>query len=827
MKMTTNRLVIGIATLSIGIVISACAAETNTLTPQARADFEWFSTLGLPDLKGCPYVRVATGGWNTGGDQPPQQNFRYGFLLSTNATGFTLYNSYMMEETFLQPSPATVKPTNQLGLSTRPQFEVVGLSNGVNELLEIYRDSQVWKEKSQMFGSLAYDAGDVFTMAWACWRNGLGAQAQQLYDQAGKWGFRWGQDVTTTNFSLALEKDLGAVMYDRAVGNFDNAAISRPQLLAQFESVASNYPHSPYLERAKQYAAALKRMISEDEAHAKIAPANLDALPVEQKVSELIFRLREQNGGQWWFPGSFDIFGEMRRGTNTPAHQLLRLGYAAVPQLIAALDNPAFCRMVDTEQLRFVSTNLPAQTVLTVGDCAETILERIAGKTFYQPRKAASHFSKEGDLPLTRKVIETWWAVAEKKGEKQVLIEEIASPNPNLGLVPNLIQRFPEIAAATIIRGALAATNSDTRYRLVFDVAKLDDPQVTEFLSQDEVSAPSLLERVNAAYGLRDRRKEEAVQAMIHLWDDPLRQSNDDGSGLLEGFLADSDSVPAIEALGRGLRQRPASTRWRVIVCVGGQTRTPVGGANRPSPATLNAIEDFLVAALDDTEDTMKYIPAEQRWEHHPRTCDMAGGYLSERWPDRYVFDSSLGLNSRERQRVECQNVWRLARNLPALPLPQPPNRVKPEQANTVTAIEWAADSAKPEAVFAARVEAFRDKLLDTNTLVPFLAALATHPEPQFSGLVFKANKDEDLTGVRFKISLLAGTPPAEGKEWDFASGVILNRKNLEGRGGQDLVGKYSTAATDGFPEAVAKALAAAPETPYEINFRLAPQNSQ
>ena len=816
-----------VAAMSIGIVQSTCAAAPDPLSPQARADFEWFSTLGFPDLKDCPYVRVATCWWGYSSSAPPSQNVTYGFLLSTNASGFTVYDSYMREETFQLPNPATEKPTNQFGLSTRPEYEVVGLSNGVQELFEVYRDPQVWKEKSQMFGGLAYDAGDVFTLAWACWRNGLDAQAAQLYDQAGKWGFRWGQDVKTTNFSLALEKNLGAVMYDRAVYDFEKTEISRPQLLAQFQSVVTNYPHSQDLERAKQFVVALKRMVAEDEAHAKFAATNLAQLPEEQQVRELIFRLRDQTGGRIMIPGPFEIFGDWGR-TNTPAHQVLRLGYAAVPQLIAALDDPAFSRMVESGLTDFRQTEMPEPMVLTVGDCAEAILERITGRAFFfHPRDDSSHFSRDGDLPATRKAIETWWAVAEKKGEKQTLIEEIACPNPNLGLVENLCQRFPEVAAATIIRGALAATNSDTRYQLVFEVAKLDDPQVADFLSQDEVSAPSLRERVNAAYGLRDRRKEDAVQAMIHEWENPAPGKSDDTGGLLVGFLAAADSVPAIQALGRNLRQRPSSTRWWVTESVGGQTRTPVGGTNRLSQATLNAIEEFLVAALDDTEETMNYIPAQQRWEHHPRLCDMAGGYLSQRWPDRYVFDSSLGLHSRNRQRVECQNVWRLARNLPALPLPPAPVALKPEQANMVTSIAWAKDSAKPSAEFAARVEAFRGKLLDTTGLVTLLDTLAVYPEPQFSGIVFRAARDEDLTGVRFEIRLQAGTAPVVRQAWTFARNVTVNHKNVEDREGQDPVGDNSRAAVDDFPEAVAKALAAAPATPFEINFRLAPQNPQ
>jgi hypothetical protein len=200
----------------------------------------------------------------------------------------------------------------------------------------------------------------------------------------------------------------------------------------------------------------------------------------------------------------------------------------------------------------------------------------------------------------------------------------------------------------------------------------------------------------------------------------------------------------------------------------------------------------------------------------------MAAFYLAQRWPDRYVFDLSPGPATRERQRVQCLNVWRLAHNLPALPLPPAPIPLKPEQANLVTAIEWAKDSAKPSPDFAARVDAFRGKLLDTNHLVAFLSALGKNPEPQCSGVEFEAIKADDLTGVRLTIRLLPGTPPTERQGWNFDRRITLGRKTLERTGGGDSVGKYSQAGSSGwFPDTLSKILAAEPETPFEIWFQI------
>ena len=816
-----HRLLFAIAALSIAILHPASAAETNTLSPQAIKDFEWFSTLGFPDLKGCPYVRVATGFWskNYATDDPPQQDGFNAFLLATNSGGFRVFTLDLAERSFSLTNPITEG-------NTRPAFEAFQLTNEVAK----------WQS-------------EVFTLAWACWRNGLDADAQRLYEQAQKTRSRNGGLGGAKDLRATLENDVGSDMFHRGLTAFGNTAIPRTQLLAQFESILTNYPRSQYVDRATHFAEVLKRMVSEDQAHAELAVTNLDQLPVEQQVRELVFRLRDQEGAQNSNPGKCSVFTNRRQATNTPAHQLLRLGYAAVPQLIAALD--------DTNYSRAVGGGMMLTDVLTVGDCALQILEEIAGTTFFQSRVASylsmsgdkqtpngdalsirlhggtDNLPPNGDLASTRKAAQSWWAAVQQKGEKQVLIDAVTSAGQDAPAQAEMLcQRYPDIAAATIIRGVVAATNWWVHARFVEIISKLDEPQVADFLSHEMSSAPTADDRERAAYYLRDKRPAEALQAMLHDW-----ETNGDTATV--SFLADSDSVPAIQALERGLRQHPIATRYSVIRSIGD---TNGWTHHKCSQGTLDAIEECLIIALDDTEVRTGTTQVTQsrilRTLYDVRICDLAAFFLAQRWPDRYVFDLSPGLSTRERQRVECQNVWRRAHNLPLLPLPPTAKQLKPEQANKVTSIEWATDSAKPGADFTARIEAFRDKLLDTNHLVAFLSALGTNPEPQCSGIEFKAVKDDDLTGVKFTIRLLPGTPPDSGRQsWNFDRRITLGRKTLERTGGSDIAGKYSRAGSSGwFPDTLSKILAADPETPFEIWFQLkalepqpkvVPQNSR
>jgi hypothetical protein len=61
------------------------------LTPAAVAAVAWYDTLGYPDAKDLPYVRVATGLTTQEGDQPAENTFMEGFLLRQDDTSFTVF----------------------------------------------------------------------------------------------------------------------------------------------------------------------------------------------------------------------------------------------------------------------------------------------------------------------------------------------------------------------------------------------------------------------------------------------------------------------------------------------------------------------------------------------------------------------------------------------------------------------------------------------------------------------------------------------------------------------------------------------------------------
>ena len=193
--------------------------------------------------------------------------------------------------------------------------------------------------------------------------------------------------------------------------------------------------------------------------------------------------------------------------------------------------------------------------------------------------------------------------------------------------------------------------------------------------------------------------------------------------------------------------------------------------------------------------------------------------FLHQLWPSRYKLETPDTAKTRDRERIGYQNVWRQLHNMPLIPIPPAPtDHISATEATKVTAIRWDARSAKPSKTFVERIETFRGKLLDPTNYANFLAAYAAEPETGTSGLVFRLRKDEDLTGVTIFISLFPGIPPNQNESC-----------YVDGNGdfiGESSVGDLSFFAHDqraweDLINAISKAIASPPETPFMINVRI------
>jgi hypothetical protein len=183
----------------------------------------------------------------------------------------------------------------------------------------------------------------------------------------------------------------------------------------------------------------LLKMVKEDEAYA--------AQPLADPIAELVFRLRDQtcvqavdeNGSE----GNCDLFDD----EGSPAVRLVTQGFAAIPQLMAAIEDNRFSRAVV----------IPAggaldPYVLRVGDCALLVIERIAARKFRDGVYLSVH--RKGDPAKTRQVVAAWWQDLQAKGERQMLIDGVLKGDLNSAWQAKaLLKKYPTNALSVITQG--------------------------------------------------------------------------------------------------------------------------------------------------------------------------------------------------------------------------------------------------------------------------------------------------------------------------------------------------------------------------------------
>lgn len=813
--------------------------------PEERAKaFEWFDGLGLPDIREAQCVRVATGWWSRSGDDAPINTYQLGFLLEEEKDQFTALFTDLTRGTFTKTPPETNE-------HERVGYEKVELKEAAEAWLKelqtpVDEDARRWNR----FGERMPVRTELFVMARVCAAAGHDELAARLCDFAIQHNDGRSRD-RPNSLKSALAQDISHASMWQAVLDFENPSVTRPQLLEKFRWIVKHFPDSKHTERAGATADLLTKMVKEDEAHAKSAQP-LDKLEGKQRVAELIFQLRDQNGQQWSQPGSCDIFADPRED-ESPAHQLVAIGYDAVPQLIEALDDERFTRSVGYHRNFYFSHH-----VLRVGDAALAVLETIAGRRFYQRTNTNAEAVKDGQAQTLKKAALVWWAEFEKKGEKQVLIDAVSQGGKNaVSQAQRLVKKYPDAAIPAIVQGLAHAKDAWTRSGLVEQAGELKGDGAIELLRRELETGKELSTRLAAATALhRQGKTGEAVDAMIAQWREGGRPDDDDrwtGQSLI-GFLASSGQVRAIDALAADLNKRPVDVRTSVVSTFGsgnfsffstgaGLSAGPGEQHQRIDKKVEDAIENLLATALADTE---RRIGMSMTWNGasftEPQVCDLAAFVLSQRWPERYKFDSTVSSKQRERTRLEMLNVWRKARGKDPIDLPElvtippvPATEIDPliEQwlaardgggraqaaaaieavglgalpavwhaaradpvdvdatrglrelsqrlSNIVREIVVAQDSVEPDDATRKRLDALNTKPLGPDGLIDFVVHTLNDLPEGATGLSLRAERDTDGTGFVLTVKLTSSRDFQTGsqKGWSTHFNVQAAGKNL------------------------------------------------
>ncbi|CAA6690436.1 MULTISPECIES: hypothetical protein [unclassified Lentimonas] len=655
---------------------------------EAQLCFQWFASLDYPDVKDAQFAEIWTGrGSNS------ERRAIYGFIISESETELTVLRTDLTQGTLAKAN-------------TRVAFEPRSFSEIATETLEALRsppeNTLDWPDDT-----LAKKA-QVFFWAYACWRRGEIDLATQLYVEADKQRLGYYLKRETDTLQEVLEIQLGkAAMWNAMLRSDGNSLAqiywsdsrrtplpSRAELLTGFQRVTTQFPRCKYAEQAQASAAILECMIEEDANHPTLTQEQLDQLPLDQRVAELIWQLRDQNGHQMTQPGSCDIFNTRTTGSTglrpsyypqptgtSPAHQLLAIGYPAVPALIEALTDRRFSRSVGYARLSFFN-----HSILNVGDCAQQILNRIAGHSIEHPSYVHGDLPTEAQLLARQQVYQAWWNEFQKKGKKQMLIEAIAAgagiPGP---LIRQLKEEAPEEVAGTLLMGIEQTQEDPWGLRLYIDeLFALNTPEAFAMLRALIKDDPRRRVRIEAATKLLEEENkaanEAALDALIYEWqqlpESTPRQFENDFSALATALIASGDAR-AMQQLVNGWEQRPAHERFQIVRATGifadkfMFTSAVFYMKRRPPTLEARAIMiDLLAHALEDTTADVFHGSLSDFQCPNPRIGDFALYVLNGIDNQKYAMSTFANAEQRDIERIAAANIWRAENNESLLQLP-------------------------------------------------------------------------------------------------------------------------------------------------------------
>ena len=812
---------------------SVCASvAAPTISAEVKECFEWFGTLGYPDVKQAVFAEVWTGNWYQSGLQSPATVTLLGFVTAKNGGHFDVVGVDLVQRE-LSTNDKPAKPEERIGYEPRPFTEYA------RQQLNALR--QPPKGNGNRFGAKLGLKSEAFFLAYVCWRKGEQELAQSLFDETRKIApISSGGNGKSDIMKVSIEKEFAYyAMWDAVLQcgggrlGVDEWAhsgklVPRTELLLLFQNVVKHFPLSEHIGRAKKTIAVLERMIAEDKVHPVITDVAFAKLPADEQVRELIFRLRDQNGHQWDQPGGCDIL-DMRDAETSAAHRLVKSGYDAVPQLIDALTDERFSRSV-----RFGRDFHFSHTVLTIGDCAQQILNRISGRSFNAPRRTSGLMSRDEEIAAKQKVASDWWAEFKAKGERQTLVDAIASGTEDpWPLIPKLKAKYPEAVADAVLTGAAKAKEHWLVHRFVDFVGDIKTDAARDYLIRQLDGGQTIPIRLAAARQLWNRDHPSVVEHVINIWQnlpETANRSPDDGSEPTIEFLCKCGRTAAIEALATDIDQRSGYQRFLVVERLGELLAAKGGGhsfyemaARKPEPSAKSDVIALLARRLEDTDVEEGLGGGRGDFQFtNPRICDFAMWAMHQVEPDVYAFSNKATRGKRDEERITAANVWRKMNAKPMLPVPTVTLPVlKESESLRITSIAFKPVERNKEVseVFAK----LKGTFFTPKTISTVLLWFARNEVKDVRGLSIEATHEGDLRGVALDIKITPGDyPPAENRVWATHYNVCANDNSMGISGGRAAASDLEKDdAWRRFEDDVEKALKAPSNVPWVITAGL------
>lgn len=663
----------------LAFILAATTAWFLSIRPLAAANvsaaIEWYDSLGFPDVKDLPYVRVATGMVTRIGNRPFQNRFTEGFLMQEDATVFTVFVCSIPPD-FRKPFPNSDPYPSPAIIRFIPKIDGPVYGHIGYETLDFGKAAEAALARVRAASRSAFrDRPRIFAFGRACAQKGQPDLASEFLEIAGNIPDLQTGKVDPARLREFLQIDVGGIVLDSAEEAFSNTGKGWSELLEPYATFEQRYPASPRVPYAREAADLLRKMIAEETGH-RSKP--FDQMTPEEQAAEYIYQLRELRLFPWLFGNLALEIKHNRELNDTPVQRLVALGDTAIPRLIEALDDRRFTH---TMVPRFNGVHPPL--AMRVADMACEILEQLSGQNFRAERTMDGRLSGK----TSRQMAEAWWAESKEKGERQRLIDATAMGGASaLRAAPMLIEKYPNDAIAAIKTGIRAPESASYQSQLLEIAARLPGEAPVELMQSMLAGDNRFFARVHASEWLMMHGHPEVIPPMIEAWEKLRPRLDDphtyDEAGPLIGLLGSSSNARAIEALGKDLSSLPVDVKIAIVQVLLPSdvygSRSSEGRSIGPMRPALDgiklagdaipAVEQLLVSLLGDRERrfSLRGFYGDVSYED-PRICDLAAFALSKRWPEKYPFRWIADVKACDSQIAVMQNQWRAAHGLPPL----------------------------------------------------------------------------------------------------------------------------------------------------------------
>ncbi len=748
-------------TAVLGSVLLACAGAgsdaSSALTEEDRADIAFFAGFGFPDVAGKPFGEVPMDDGIQALDGEVHAFTQRGFLLATRRDGALVVQTGEPLPHRFGPSEPDAPAWRRVAWHPLDLAEVVrrrlaGEDQPKATDLDLEFDAD--SPRNHRFAERLSTTGRVLALAWACARQGLCREAHALLARA--------RESRKAPLREVARPELSVDVIWRLVEGFEDPDVSRETLLAGFQGYLSAFPHvKEHSETAREATRILMQMVEEDRRHA-LAARPMAEMTKEDRIREWIFRLRDQNGCQAAQPGGPSIFATSGPEGASPAERLVVAGYDAVPFLIDAVGDRRFTRTVG-----FWRDFTYSHYVVRVGGAAETVLERITGRSFQGADR--------------KRAWRTWWEAFSTSGIIAGLVREVcAGGDGAIEAARALAARSPDGAVSAILRGIENTRPDWARGYLVEILAGIPGDAQLPFMQKEVREGPTLGDRLLAGRWLSSHGRSEGKEMAAALWTRVQSERDPEPDAVIPLVVSFSiaGTEEAARALVTGLPNLPPILRGEAIDWLYvGSLRPTVWAPAEPAAETL--LMGYLVSALDDGAE---YVPRGQEQSPPPdgetlRVSECAARRLAAIWRGEGVsFTEDAFRADRDRQIRAIRNHAREKQGF--APLPEPPRPDVPLLGNRVREVRVLPSGTDLDAATKDRVESLRGETITARAFAELLDGVARARPAGSRGVEGVLWRPEDGSGVVLTLTV----PPSKDA---IATGGPIDSEDVEIRVGR------------------------------------------